>query len=219
MKKKSALAYSDYSIVFELNTMLTKIDDDSDYVQDIEGEIMQRSDAGPASSEEYEYKVVGRIGAYIFQVANACNNRINIWEEADAISQETMEAASVLFAETGGLRQEFEDWVEIQPDNILFVDRIELDESARGCDVGLLALRRTVEVLGAGVVIIKPFPLQFSCMGKTHSKEIERGRAKLVKHWARAGFKVCRWSKEFMLLDLAYKQPKIVTDWDQEAGL
>jgi GNAT superfamily N-acetyltransferase len=111
---------------------------------------------------------------------------------------------------------------EINNFNFLILDRVELLPKYRGTGVGLLVLRSLIERFGtgAGVVGMKPFPLQFEPKDATDSPWRRRLRleqfpsdskistSKLSNYYNRLGFVPLR-STPFMFRSLSWALPTI----------
>lgn len=106
--------------------------------------------------------------------------------------------------------------------NVLIIERLILQPQFRGQDLGLAAMRGLILCArgGAGLVLIKPFPLQFEGGYDPKAEEFVRqgyaslpkdhrlSTAKLCRHYARLGFK--RVPKTpFMVRDAQLKLPTV----------
>ena len=106
--------------------------------------------------------------------------------------------------------------------NLLILDRVELLPRYRGNSSGLIVLRSLIERFGAGagVVGMKPFPLQFEPKASNDSKwrrrlkleefpsDIKRSTRKLRAYYERLGF-VPMKSTSFMFLSMSWALPSV----------
>jgi GNAT superfamily N-acetyltransferase len=102
---------------------------------------------------------------------------------------------------------------DIWPGNVLIFDRLEILPEFRGHNLGLVVMRRLIERFGAGagVVAIKPFPLQRECARDEGAgwrqkmrlgdfdKDFRRAAPKLRRHYGKLGFKLMKGTP-FMFL-------------------
>lgn len=91
---------------------------------------------------------------------------------------------------------------EVWPGNTLILDRLEIMPEFRGYNLGLAVMPRLIERFGAGagVVAIKPFPLQRELTGQEEDKwrqkmrgddfeqNLPRATARLRRHYVKLGF-------------------------------
>ena len=96
------------------------------------------------------------------------------------------------------IRSQFPDIVSL---DLLIIERAEIQPAFRKQGLGLLAACRTIDVFGAncGLVVMKPFPLQFRNYleagwrepdgVENATGEFRTARQRLRRYWARAGFK------------------------------
>jgi GNAT superfamily N-acetyltransferase len=85
----------------------------------------------------------------------------------DSISDATMECYEAVFdPDTDEWSDSIQELYSGGPisANLLFVDRIELDEKHRGKGIGRAVVKEIVETFGlsCGLIVCKPFPLQYS---------------------------------------------------------
>jgi GNAT superfamily N-acetyltransferase len=80
----------------------------------------------------------------------------------------------------------------LQP--ILIIERIEIDEAYRGHDLGLTAISIACEVAGLGCCLaaLVAFPSQWHGKSFKTSKAFVRDRARLARHYEKAGFRSLR---------------------------
>jgi hypothetical protein len=122
------------------------------------------------------------------------------------------------------LRRLFDD--ELYHRNVLILDRLEILPKFRKCRLGLIVMRWLIQrfAADAGIVAIKPFPLQFE--GKNNERLRKRGEwenslelskfcdderkafSKLRKYYRKLGFVPLRGS-DFMFFATQYRIPSI----------
>jgi GNAT superfamily N-acetyltransferase len=148
-------------LVFHIEStkFLLVADDPGDYIYRVCGRISKMD------NDENDI-VVGKFRIYYIDVASAINTDIDVFDIFDAHSDSTAEYFESLFDPgTEGFSKNLQrlfDY-EIFEHNVLIIDRLELLPGYRGKNLGLIIMRRLIQRFsaGAGVVAIKPFPLQF----------------------------------------------------------
>lgn len=188
-----------YSVEFRVGAPLEHAEE-SEYVTEINGVIHQHGElpsGAPAPPVE-----VGSIKAYRVYGGRALNDGASLWDECDAHSQTAADLYGLVFSEG----YEFADAIqEMFPDamspEVLLIDLVRLVPTARGRGVGLRAARRVMDLFepDGGVVVVKPFPLQFNAHQRAQAIADTDLRAftcdeptafeKLRKYWTRLGFR------------------------------
>ena len=205
----------------ESSQFLLLADDPGDYIYTIDGRIAEMGD------DESDI-LVGKFRLFYVDIASAINTGyIDVFDIFDAHSDSTADYYESLidpgtadFSEN--LRKLLED--EIFGLSILIIDRLELLPNYRGHNLGLIIMRRLIERFsaGAGVVAIKPFPLQFEHsipaedkygwheqMQLSGFRETERDSIrKLQNHYSKLGF-VAMPGTPHMFLSTARRLPPI----------
>ncbi|HBB89257.1 MAG TPA: hypothetical protein DC047_16760 [Blastocatellia bacterium] len=109
-------------------------------------------------------RIAGRFRLYYADFETALNHNVSAFEVLDAY-QHTLDYAEAILGSNEGLfsarlQKLLED--EIWNLNFLILDRVEILPKYRGGGLGLLVLTSLIERFGAGagVVGLKPFPLQ-----------------------------------------------------------
>jgi GNAT superfamily N-acetyltransferase len=205
----------------ESSQFLLLADDPGDYTYTIDGRIAEMDD-------DEDNILVGKFRLYYVDIASALNTGYtDLFDIFDAHSDSTAEYYDSLFdPETAdfsdNLRQLLRD--EIFGLSLLIIDRLELLPGYRGQNLGLIIMRRLIERFsaGAGVVAIKPFPLQFeqsipaedergwhaemqlSSFGETERISIR----KLQNHYSKLGFVEMKGTPH-MILSTARRLPPI----------
>ena len=123
----------------------------------------------------------------------------------DATQDLTNHCFPVVDLETG-------DWTEavyktwdgdVFDQDLLIIPKLEILPNYRGHDIGLFCMARLIQMLssGCGLVVIKPFPLQFDSSYKEYTERRELlgfdqltasqadATEKLIKHYKRLGFR------------------------------
>lgn len=159
-----------------------------------------------AGSDEQDEKIVAGCFRLIYiDVCAAINAHASVFDIFDC-TQGTYDYFSAIFdIETLGpssaLTHLFNEVV--WPGNVLILDRLEILPEFRGHNLGLAVMRRLIERFGAGagVVAIKPFPLQCELTGQEEDEwrqkmrlddfeqNLPRATARLRRHYAELGFK------------------------------
>ena len=143
----------------ESTKFLLVADDPGDYIHPTCGRIAKMDD-------DESDKLVGKFRLYYVDIAAAINTGIDVFDIFDAHSGSTSEYYDSLFdPDTMGFSENLQQLFnyEIFEQNVLIIDRLELLPGYRGKNLGLTIMRRLIQRFsaGAGVVAIKPFPLQF----------------------------------------------------------
>jgi hypothetical protein len=138
------------------------IDGDDTFILSVDGTIY-----GEAVDEKcLESKIeLGELKLFVIKVGNAISAGASLPVILDTY-QQTLDAGCVLFNDSfddysPGVKDKFED--AYASDDILLLDRLNLNPLVRGQRLGLAALWRGMQDWSAGcsLVAIKPFPVQF----------------------------------------------------------
>lgn len=210
-------------LVFHVDSamFLLEPDDPGNYIYPICGRLTEMDD------DESDI-LVGKFRLYYVDIASTINNGfIDVFDIFDAHSDSTADYYDSLFDPdtrdfSENLRQLFND--DIFGLNLLIIDRLELLPEYRGKNLGLTIMRRLIQrfAAGAGVVAIKPFPLQFEQsipaedksgwhaeMQLSSFRETERDSIrKLQNHYSKLGF-IEMESTPHMILSTARRLPPI----------
>ena len=133
-------------------------EDPNECVYEYAGDVLNEEESGKQTR-------IGKFRAYYIDVERSMNERISLSDVLDAHSQETFDYFDDIFGENS---PEFSDAVdqllnsEIFQTNLLILDRLELLPRYRGDLLGLKIMAHMITRFspGAGVVAIKPYPLQ-----------------------------------------------------------
>jgi hypothetical protein len=94
---------------------------------------------------------VGKLQAYRIHAGLAANHGENLFDVCDAHSAELHEAHTLLYEPDGyGFREELVERLDAMEPDCLLLDYVVLRPKWRGLRLGLLALRKAVDILGGG---------------------------------------------------------------------
>ena len=209
-------------LVFHIeSTKFLLVDDDpGDYIYPICGRIAKMDD------DESDI-LVGKFRQYYVDIASAINTGIDVFDIFDAHSDSTADYYDSLFdPDTVGFSENLQQLFnyDIFEQSVLIIDRLELLPNYRGQNLGIIIMRRLIQRFsaGAGVVAIKPFPLQFEHripaedesgwhaeMQLSSFRETERDSTrKLQNHYRKLGFVEMKGTPH-MFLSTARRLPRI----------
>lgn len=150
---------SSWSLQLEPSGLMPLIfEEPEDFIHEICGKILH--------CENYSEKdqVVGRFRIYYADFELGCNHNVTAREILDTYQHTFDYADAVLNSDETHFSRRLQNLLssEIENFNFLILDRVELLPKFRGDGIGLLVLRSLIERFGAGagVVGMKPFPLQ-----------------------------------------------------------
>jgi hypothetical protein len=143
---------------------------------------------------DVESRLAGTAEGFLIRVSNAINDRICIIDEADGISHDAYEyAITVIKPGTNEWRRSVErQFPDVFDHDLLTIMKMEIKPEHRGQQVGLLTMLRIMQMMsgGCGLVVIKPWPLQY--MGELSETFTEKDKKvafqKLRAYWGRLGF-------------------------------
>src|SRR5438477_148450 len=148
-----------YTVRFETEVCAGVTGEPDEYVIDIRGSV-------EFAPEEAEPVRVGSIDAHLVQLGRAINNGYPFDDIFD-VTQELYELFDELFdRKTSRLREIVRDEFDVISSDILFLSSIEIDAPHRGLGLGLAVASRCIDVWepSEGLVVCKPFPLQFDSL-------------------------------------------------------
>jgi hypothetical protein len=175
----------------------TEDEEPSRVIRKIDGTVFEY--AGESDKEEQ----IGTLKCFLVQPGLAAEKEVSLFDAMDSISDATMECYEALFdSET----DEWSDSVQelylggpISPD-LLFIDRVELEERHRGKGIGRDVVKGIIETLGlhCGLIACKPFALQYEGWAETYSaaeradpgfeKRKSDAFGRVAKFWTDCGF-------------------------------
>lgn len=181
---------------------LTPDPDGQHMVHEFTGKILHQTD----TETKTKTTTAGLVRAERVAIGAAHEERFPVRDVFDSSGELFDFYEHLVDTDTGWLR---EDLRLDQIGDLLVVHQIKILPKHRGMKLGLLAMLRTIEVLGGGcaAAAIKPFPLQFC--GKVNDKNREEflsAQEKLCGYWRQLGFDQVDDS-EYYILDLAYRRP------------
>lgn len=192
----------------------------TDYVYSASGDLL---DVGADDRRT----VVGRFSLFYMDVERASGDGVAAFDVFDAYSNTINYYAAIFDSRTGSYSSrllKLFDGDEPMNRNVLIPDRIEILPKYRGRQIGLTVLRHMIQRFGngAGVVALKPFPLQLEGghgdekPGRWRERlklpafpsDPKRATAKLVDYYGRLGFLPMRGTP-FMLRSNEWVLPEI----------
>ena len=189
---------------------IEEYDDPYELVYETRGNIELMND----SDEEID--TIGKFKLYYVDVSRSINRGEDIFEVMDAHSSSVAECFYPIFDKES---QEFNENImklfsyDVLDINLLIIDRLEILPEYRGEKIGLKAMRQLIHrfSLGAGIVAIKPFPLQFESTSSHDSEWVNKMQhykfpinekeclIKLKNYYAKLGFVALKNSKLMVL--------------------
>jgi GNAT superfamily N-acetyltransferase len=185
-----------------------------DFIHELSGKIL-------CAAEDDKDRIAGRFRIYYADFELAANHGVSNFEVLDA-HQHTLEYAdAILHPAEGPFSARLEKLLgDIWNLNFLILDRVEILPRYRGKGVGLHVLVALMERFGAGAGLVgmKPFPLQFEPNHSLDSSWVKRLRLremphdlksstqKLKQYYSRLGFVAMR-STPFMFRNMSWTLP------------
>lgn len=206
---------NNYDVRFETAIGAWPNGEPSEYVIDISGNIMFEGD-GP------EHRRVGNVHAQLVQVGRARNDRYPVDDVFD-VSQELDDVYAALFdPETAEMKESIRDQFEVMGSDILILSSIEIDAEHRGHGLGLAVISRCIDVWepSDGLVVCKPFPLQFDSSRRddvawkqrlgteAFVKDQQAATTKLATYWQRLGMKPIVGTK-YAAMSMTLRRPSL----------
>ena len=152
--------------------------------------------------ESGEATQVGRVSALKIHAHLALDAGVTLFDVCDAHSQELNRLHSLLYDHEGGLKGELVHRFEALDSDVLVLDYVILDPKWRRLNLGLLAVRKLVDLLGGGcglaVSLIAPLRpkahkllrVPADWLPRATTKEQRReSRIKLRQYFRRMGFR------------------------------
>jgi GNAT superfamily N-acetyltransferase len=175
----------------------TEDEEPSRVIRKIDGTVFEYAE------ESDKEEQIGTLECFLVQPGLAAEKEVSLFDAMDSISDATMECYEALFDPD---TDEWSDSVEelysggpISPD-LLFIDRVELDERHRGKGIGRDVVKGIIETFGlhCGLIVCKPFALQYEGWAETYSAAeqadsgFEKRKAdafgRVAKFWMECGF-------------------------------
>lgn len=210
---------SSWSLQLEPSGLIPLVfDEPDDFIHEICGKILRRENSSDRD------QVVGRFRIYYADFEVGQNYNVTAREILDTYQQTFDYVDVVLDSDETPFSRRLHKLLgnEIENFNFLILDRVELLPKYRGDGVGLLVLRSLIERFGAGAGIVgmKPFPLQLEHNEATESRWRRRLRLeqfpsdskistrKLRDYYQSLGFVPLR-STPFMFRNLSWALPTL----------
>lgn len=160
--------------------------------------------------DDDEGKSVGRFAA---SIVTQSDDRDPI-DLCDELSQELLEMAEAVWnpADPWSFREN--DWEHLGG-NVLYLERLVLDEGHRGKGLGLAVIEALIRRLGSGcvLVVIKPYPLQDEDDPPLEAAALGAAQKRLSAYYASLGFKALATDSAYMARDTARRQPSASQAW------
>jgi hypothetical protein len=184
-----------FDVVFQTGTSLHPYGEPDEFISAHRGIIRYQRDDGPIHR-------VGKLLAYRIHAGLALNEGVPLFDVCDAHSQMMLELYTTLFTPgENAFRASVVDRFYAVELDVLVLDFVVLHPKWRGLRLGLLALRRTIDVLGGGcaLAVCEPGPLDPDApacrrlppgwLPRPETPEAERlARKKLRRYVRRMGF-------------------------------
>jgi len=167
---------------------------ETDFVHSIAGRIIAEPEGGGKED-------AGQIGASLVQFGEALDHGISAERLGDGISADISEYWEHLFdVETGYLKEGIQSEFEVVDLDLLIIDYVTIHPKFRGLGIAESAIYRTIGIFGTGcgLVVCKPWPLQFTpsvaedpeALKRLAPPNVGKGEAlrKLRSYWSQLGF-------------------------------
>lgn len=190
-----------------------------DFMHEVSGKILC------GTIEDQKDRIAGRFRVYYADFESAGNHGYSAADILDTYQHTYEYARSILGSNQSLFSARLERLLdaEIWNFNLLILDRIEILPRYRGRGAGLLILIGLIERFGAGagVIAMKPFPLQFEAKQSHNSsawakrlrledlpRDEKLSKAKLKQYYGKLGF-VDMKSTPFMFRSMAWEFPSV----------
>lgn len=149
---------------------------------------------------------IGEVVLYKVLLGLATNYGESTFEIFDCHSQELLEIYEALFdLDTGDIKDEIEGQYACLGSDLLIVDRVRLEPQWRGLKLGLLALRKLIDIHQSDcrLVVCQPYPLE----NADTPAQRRAGKVTLRRYFKQLGFRrIAR--TDFYGLSTTYVMPK-----------
>jgi len=143
---------------WEASSICIEAVDPSDFLYETHGKIL-------CLSENDKETLVGKFRLYYADIENASEEGFTAFEVLDSHSHSAEYCRSIYGLNGSEFNKKLLTLLnfDVMGNNLLIIDRLEILPKYRGKNLGLIITRRLIQrfSFGAGVVVIKPFPLQF----------------------------------------------------------
>lgn len=141
-----------------------------------------------AATIRHEGEAVGQAVLYKVLLGLACNYGQDSAEIFDAHSEKLLKVYEALFdPDTDDFWEDIERQFQPCGNDLLIIDAITLDKKWRGLKLGLLAMRKLIDLLDGdcGLVVCHPQPLE----NAETPEQVRQGKVKLRRYIRRLGFR------------------------------
>lgn len=202
-------------------TIFLSGDEVNDFLYEVSGEILCPGEDLAEGAETF----VGVFRLFYVDVEGTLEADIHPFDVFDAHSEETCDFYETIYNGTGDVFKGFKEEVAEEGDviglNLLIIDRVEILPRFRGKRIGLWVMKRLIDRFrhGAGLVAIKPFPLQFESGAEKAQgwrkkmrlgdlpRDEERSRKRLCGYYEQIGFEGVA-ETPYMVLPTAVQMPE-----------
>jgi hypothetical protein len=184
-----------FGIALRTRASLHPVGELTDFITEYEGLIV-------SADEKEEVSKVGRLRAMRIHAGLAFEAKRSLFDVCDAYSQELTLLHSLLYDHEDGLREGIVDKFDAAESDVLVLDYVVLDPKWRRLKLGLLAVRRIVDLLGGGCGLVvsliapldpfahKSLRVPLDWLPRHGTKEQKReARIKLRRYFRQLGFR------------------------------
>jgi virulence-associated protein VapD len=178
-----------FEIEFKSEVQLDNCVEPEDYVTKIQGSIYCSDEL------EEKRKKAGKIEASYVHISQALNDDQDLYEVFDS-SQTLLDCYEIILDNDYECFSSALPWEDIPLSDLLYIDTVEVEKKYRGNNIGKNAVIKTAKTYGSGcgLIVLKPFPLQYSGKLEQIKKQQEKIKMKkafddLKRYWGELGFK------------------------------
>ena len=158
----------EYGFTIEFNSSAYVRNQSENFLTRIEGKILYEDDDG-------ESLLAGKLGAYYADLQGAIAHREHPYDVLDLRGETELFYSALYDSKTNEFKESVLKLFEYEVFNInlLILDRLEILPEYRGKGLGLACLYRCMQQYqhGCGLVVLKPFPLQFETIRESGEKD------------------------------------------------
>jgi len=198
-----------FEIEFKSEVSLDNCEEPEDFVTKIDGSIY--------FSDEFTEKreKAGKIEASYIHIIQALNNKQDLYEVFDS-SQTLLDCYEIILDDGYECFSSALPWKDIPLRDLLYIDTVEIEKKYRGNNLGKNAVIKTAKTYGSGcsLIILKPFPIQYSGKVGQIKKQQEKIKMKkafadLKRYWGELGFKQLQGAEYFAFNSYDYDLPPL----------
>lgn len=183
-----------FDVVCRLQNPLYEYGDPSDCITEIAGIIRCSPDGGET------IRKAGKLRLFRLNAEVASDHGISIRDACDSHSEGLLNYAKVLYqGRSNVLKQRLQEQFDAISSDVLVLDSCVLASKYRGQGIGLLAMRRCIDLFGGGcdLIVCLPcplsgggeFPVPDRVLAGFSSVPKSIGRRKLAQYWTQLGFR------------------------------